>query len=432
MSMHLELEDDIVDWRKPITKLEESRARIDELDELIASLINERLTLCQEIGEAKKRMNKPVLDDKREKEVLSRVAAVATDPIIAAQLVDIYTTMLAGSRGLQEKLSETTSPKAQAGANANSELKEESNQTEVDLSQDSSEQAVAQTRNPQRYFPTVTIIGLGLIGGTVARLIRKHSPKTNITAVDTPEVLQKALGEGLIDCAETKAANAAERSSLILLAAPPKKNIEILESIAPKLSRRQLVVDVTSTKRGICSAAESLDLNGADFIGGHPLFGSQKSGLDASSAVTTSEAVFCLTPITKSSQMSVKRFRRWLEGLGLKPVETSPASHDKVLARTSHLVQLIAVALGASIADQNVSEHELKLHGPAFKQLARLMESPPEMWLDLFNQNKDELQTAIQDLVNQLESASMALDSSDSEKLVKMFETASFTSKSGK
>jgi prephenate dehydrogenase len=130
--------------------------------------------------------------------------------------------------------------------------------------------------------------------------------------------------------------------------------------------------------------------------------------------------------------MSVKRFRRWLEGLGLKPVETSPASHDKVLARTSHLVQLIAVALGASIADQNVSEHELKLHGPAFKQLARLMESPPEMWLDLFNQNKDELQTAIQDLVNQLESASMALDSSDAEKLVKMFETASFTSKSGK
>ncbi|HIA54685.1 MAG TPA: prephenate dehydrogenase/arogenate dehydrogenase family protein [Candidatus Melainabacteria bacterium] len=430
MSMHLELEDDIVDWRKPITKLEESRARIDELDELIASLINERLTLCQEIGEAKKRMNKPVLDDKREKEVLSRVAAVATDPVIAAQLVAIYTTMLAGSRGLQEKLSETTSPKAQAGANANSESKEESNQTEVDSSQDSSEHAIAQTRNPQRYFPTVTIIGLGLIGGTVARLIRKHSPKTNITAVDSPEVLQKALVEGLIDCAETKAANAAERSSLILLAAPPKKNIEILESIAPKLSRRQLVVDVTSTKKGICSVAEALDLNGADFIGGHPLFGSQKSGLEASSTVATNEAVFCLTPTTKSSQMSVKRFSRWLEGLGLKPVEATPASHDKVLARTSHLVQLIAVALGASIADQNVTEHELKLHGPAFKQLARLMESPPEMWLDLFNQNKEELQTAIQDLVKQLELASHALDSADFEKLVKMFETARSTSKS--
>lgn|GEM_PF-442274 len=428
--MHLELEDDIVDWRKPITKLEESRARIDELDELIASLINERLTLCQEIGEAKKRMNKPVLDDKREKEVLSRVASVATDPVIAAQLVAIYTTMLAGSRGLQEKLSETTSPKAQAGANANSESKEESNQTEVDSSQDSSEHAIAQTRNPQRYFPTVTIIGLGLIGGTVARLIRKHSPKTNITAVDSPEMLQKALVEGLIDCAETKAANAAERSSLILLAAPPKKNIEILESIAPKLSRRQLVVDVTSTKKGICSVAEALDLNGADFIGGHPLFGSQKSGLEASSTVATNEAVFCLTPTTKSSQMSVKRFSRWLEGLGLKPVEATPASHDKVLARTSHLVQLIAVALGASIADQNVTEHELKLHGPAFKQLARLMESPPEMWLDLFNQNKEELQTAIQDLVKQLELASHALDSADFEKLVKMFETARSTSKS--
>ena len=427
MSMHLQLDEiDELDWRKPTIKLEESRARIDELDELIANLINERLMLCKEIGEAKKRMNKPVLDDKREKEVLSRVSAVASDPVIAAQLVDIYTTMLAGSRGLQEKLSETTSPKAQAGANANSESKEELKRDQVaaNSSQDSSEQTVAQTRNPQRYFPTVTIIGLGLIGGTIARLIRKHSPKTNITAVDAPDVLQKALGEGLIDCAETKTVNAAERSSLIILAAPPKKNIDLLESIAPKLSRRQLVVDVTSTKKEICTIAENLDLHGADFIGGHPLFGSQKSGLDASSAVTTNDAVFCLTPTNKSSQMSVKRFRRWLEGLGLKPVEASPASHDKVLARTSHLVQLIAVALGASIADQNVTENELKLHGPAFKQLARLMESPPEMWLDLFNQNKEELQAAIQELVKQLKLASDALDDKDFEKLVKMFQRA--------
>ncbi len=418
--MHLELENDIdgiINWRKPITKLEESRARIDELDELIASLINERLMLCKEIGEEKKRMNKPVLDGKREQEVLSRVASIATDPVIAAQLVEIYTTLLSGSRGLQEKISETTSPKAQAGSNANSEIEQES-------SSSSSETALAQTRNPQRYFPSVTIIGLGLIGGTIARLIRKHSPKTNITAVDSPEVLQKALGDGLIDCAETKAASAAERSSLIILAAPPKRNIELLETIAPKLSRRQLVVDVTSTKREICSVAEDLDLNGADFIGGHPLLGSQKSGLDASSAVSTDGAVFCLTPTAKSSQMSVKRFRRWLEGLGLKPVETSPASHDKVLARTSHLVQLIAVALGTSIADRNVTEHELQLHGPAFKQLARLMESPPEMWLDLFNQNKEELQAAIQDLVKQLNLASSALDANDFEKLAKVFEKA--------
>lgn len=417
--MHLELDNDVVDWRKPTTQLEESRARIDELDELIATLINERLMLCQEIGEAKKRMNKPVLDDQREKEVLRRVAAVATDPVIAKQLVDIYTTMLAGSRGLQENLSETTSPKAQAGANENS-----------DLNQDLSEQSLVQTRNPERYFPNVTIIGLGLIGGTIARLIRRHSPKTNITAVDSAEVLQKALGEGLIDCAEIKPSGAAERSSLIVLAAPPNKNIELLETIAPKLSRRQLVVDVTSTKQEICSVAEQLDLNGADFIGGHPLFGSQKSGLDASSAVATKGAVFCLTPTSKSSQMSVKRFRRWLEGLGLKPVEASPEAHDKVLARTSHLVQLIAVSLGASIADQNVSENDLKLHGPAFKQLARLMESPPEMWLDLFDQNKEELQKAIQDLVKNLNLASAELSSEAKDELSKMFEKASSISKS--
>ena len=413
MSMQLELENDLADWRKPTIKLEESRARIDELDELIASLINERLMLCQEIGEAKKRMNKPVLDDKREQEVLSRVASVATDPVIAKQLIDIYTTMLAGSRGLQENLAETTSPKAQAGANVHAEP-----------ISGSSEATLAGARMPQRYFPTVTIIGLGLIGGTLARLIRKHSPKTNITAVDAPEVLQKALGQGLIDCAETKATAAAERSSLVVLAAPPEKNIEILEIIAPKLSKRQLVVDVTSTKARMCQAAESIDLQGADFIGGHPLFGSQKSGLDASSAVATEQAVFCLTPISKSSQMSVKRFRRWLEGLGLKPVEASAETHDKVLARTSHVVQLIAVALGAAITDQKMSEHDLQLHGPAFKNLARLMESPPEMWLDLFDQNKEELQKAITELVEKLNLAGDALNANEKSELAKLFEQA--------
>lgn len=413
MSMQLELENDLADWRKPSIKLEESRARIDELDELIASLINERLMLCQEIGEAKKRMNKPVLDDKREKEVLSRVASVAANPVIARQLIDIYTTMLAGSRGLQENLTETTSPKAQAGANVHAEPTSES-----------SDATLAQARNPQRYFPTVTIIGLGLIGGTLARLIRKHSAKTNITAVDSPEVLQKALGEGLIDCAETKATAAAERSSLVVLAAPPEKNIELLETIAPKLSRRQLVVDVTSTKSKMCLAAESIDLNGADFIGGHPLFGSQQSGLEASSAVATDKALFCLTPISKSSQMSVKRFRRWLEGLGLEPVEATAETHDKVLARTSHLVQLIAIALGAAICDQNVTEHDLKLHGPAFKNLARLMESPPEMWLDLFGQNKEELQKAIAELVEKLNLAADALKANEKSELAKLFQKA--------
>jgi len=412
--MQLELENDISDWRKPTIQLEESRARIDELDELIASLINERLMLCQEIGEAKKRMNKPVLDDKREQEVLQRVASVATDPVIARQLVDIYTTMLAGSRGLQENLKETTSPKAPAGANVH-----------VEPTSESSDAPLAQARNPQRYFPTVTIIGLGLIGGTIARLIRKQSPKTNITAVDSPEVLQIALGEGLIDCAETKAAAAAERSSLIILAAPPEKNIEILTSIAPNLSRRQLVVDVTSTKTKVCQAAETIDLNGADFIGGHPLFGSQKSGLEASSAVATDQAVFCITPISKSSQMAVKRFRRWLEGLGLKPVEAAPATHDRVLARTSHIVQLIAIALGAAIHDQNITPNDLQLHGPAFKNLARLMESPPEMWLDLFDQNREELVDAIGELVSKLNLASSALSTKEKTELAKLFENAS-------
>lgn len=279
--MKVDLENDISDWRKPINKLEESRARIDELDELIATLLNERLQLCKEIGEAKKHLGKPVLDDEREREVLARVASAATDPTIAKQLIDVYKTLLSGSRGLQESL-------------------KQSDETP----------SLSEARNPTRYFPQVAIVGLGETGGSIAKLLRKWAPRTQITAVDSAKVLKQALVDGLIDDAETTAEPAIQKVGLVILAAPPDQNLELLAEIAPHLTKRQLVVDITSSRQVICDSAETLELNGADFI-------------SASPTVAGDGIIFGLTSTSKSSQMSVKRFTRWLEGLGIKTADSN-------------------------------------------------------------------------------------------------------------
>lgn len=291
--MKVELDEDVSDWRKPINKLEESRARIDELDELIATLLNERLQLCKEIGEAKKHLGKPVLDDEREREVLARVASAATDPSIAKQLIDVYKTLLSGSRGLQES------------------LKQPSDET-ISLSE---------SRNPTRYFPQVAIVGLGETGGSIARLLRKCAPKTQITAVDSATVLKQALVDGLIDNAETTPETAIQKVSLVILAAPPDQNLELLAEIAPHLTKRQLVVDITSTRQVICDSAETLELNGADFISASPTVAGDFD--NASGSGGKAGIRFGLTSTSKSSQMSVKRFTRWLEGLGIKTEDSN-------------------------------------------------------------------------------------------------------------
>src|SRR5262249_25391142 len=126
-----------------------------------------------------------------------------------------------------------------------------------------------------RYFTQVTIVGLGLIGGTMARLIKKHLPTTKIIAVDREEVLAQAANLGLVDDGIAdwkKAVKKSQKSQLIILAAAPAENIKLLNEIAPSLKRRQLVIDVSSTKAKIARQAEQVDLHGADFIGGHPFF----------------------------------------------------------------------------------------------------------------------------------------------------------------
>jgi prephenate dehydrogenase len=179
-------------------------------------------------------------------------------------------------------------------------------------------------------------------------------------------------------------------------------------------------VDVTSTKAKINQLAEKLDLKGADFIGGHPLFGSEKTGFAASKDIRAEGSTFCVVPGAKSSEISVHRLIRWLTELNLRVETAMSAEHDAILARTSHLVQLLTVLLGSQLC-KGLTDEDLaklgRLSGPSLKQMSRLMKSPSSMWKEIIELNKDqvllalnETQRALVDLIDSLQKDGAQID----------------------
>lgn len=348
---------------KAQNRLGEIRSRIDELDSQIAAMLNERLQLAGELTEVKANLGMAIKDRSREEHVLDRVSKIGSTEQMRNAIRNTYERLFELSRQIQqENAIDTTAAK---------------------------------------FFPQVTIFGVGLIGGALARLIKRRLPDTDIIGVDCEEVLAEATEESIVDRAFVEAEDALEGSSLIILSASPSQNLEILKKIAPHLNENQIVVDVTSTKGKFEKLASELDLKGAIFIGGHPLFGSERSGLKAAQDLIVEGSTFCVVPGKKSTEASVEKLVRWLKALSFYVAVVDAKEHDAVLARTSHLIQLVAVLIGTQItsglSDDDLSKFA-KLSGPGLRQFSRLMKSPPELWRDIVDQNKEDIVVALSDL----------------------------------
>lgn len=373
---------------RQLSQLDELRNKIDLLDGDIAKLLAERFSIVEKIGDLKADAKLPVLDNRREMEVLQRTANATDDPLRKISLEKIFSVIMEQSRVLQSR------PKNEKARLA---------------------------------FPKVLVIGVGLIGGTLVRQINRLLPDTKIFGCDEAIKLLPVFEAGLIEKGETQFAKLLPEASLIILASNPQTNIQLLKEIAPSLKRGQVVIDVTSTKASICKLAGQLDLNGAEFIGGHPFMGSEKQGFAASSEVKVDGAVFCLTPTAKSSEVSIGRISRWLAELNFKVEVIDAEIHDAIAARISHLVQMIAVAMGSSMKD-SLTDDELKaipgISGKTFRELRRLMNSPADMWFEITQQNVDEVVHSLSDLSLKLLDIAQAIEAGDESKLREHFEKA--------
>lgn len=391
------------------SELSDIREMIDSVDAELSVLLNERLLLAKRVGEIKSKTGRAVKDEKREREVMEHATAAASDPVISKAITKIYETLLTESCAVQATSLEKS----------------------VDANREALDVSSAADANPL-YFPRVLILGVGLIGGAMARQIKQRMPETVIIGCDSTNVLETAILSGLIDEASTDLSSAVKNASLILLCAPPEQNLQLLKDLAPLAERRQVIVDVTSAKTAICQLAEELPLK-AEFIGGHPLFGSQQQGITNSATVSIDGKTFCLVPTQRTSDLSLRRLIRWLSDLDLKVELVSSDAHDQTVAATSHLVQLVATTLGSMLADESAGisvKTKASLSGPALKGFSRLMQSPPGMWSQIIKQNKTAICGALDEFTNGLQTVRRNIAEDADELLCADFEKAANFAKS--
>src|SRR3954470_19882047 len=204
-------------------------------------------------------------------------------------------------------------------------------------------QPTRRTEGQTPIFPKIGIVGLGLIGGSIALAARELWPASLVIAVDNKDVLETAMRLHAIDVAADDLIVLAE-ADLIVLAAPARQNIALLEALDENVRQAAVVTDTSSTKREIVAAARRLPAR-FTFVGGHPLGGAAKGGLEHARPELFKGRPWLLTPTGDASGEAVEKLSAFVRALGAEPRLIAPVAHDRLLAYLSHLPQLTASAL---------------------------------------------------------------------------------------
>jgi prephenate dehydrogenase len=248
-------------------------------------------------------------------------------------------------------------------------------------------------------FRAISIVGLGLIGGSIALAVRERWPATRLVGVDRKAVLAHALGSGAIDRAADSAADAAD-SDLIILAAPVRQNLKLLAEIAQQLPSATLATDVGSTKRGIVDESVALACTGS-FVGGHPIGGAEQGGFGFARPDLFEHRPWIFTPSSATPAAVLQRLFEFARGVGARPSAMDAAEHDRLMAFVSHLPQLTASAL-MEVIGSAAGGSALRLAGRGLVDTTRLASSPPETWRDVCATNADAVADALDVLIARL------------------------------
>lgn len=238
---------------------------------------------------------------------------------------------------------------------------------------------------------TVSIIGLGLLGGSVAKAVQKFAPQHSLAgfARKNRKVLSKMNLVGKIHSRPGDALKA----DLVILAMPVLAIAEFLKKHAGHFKKGSIITDLGSTKRVICKAARALP-RGVHFVGGHPMAGKAVSGARHAEANLFLDRPWIFTPERGSSKRALNTLIRFAESLGAKTAVMTPDEHDRVLAHTSHLPQMLSTALALEGAE--LPQGDRAFMGTAYRDLTRLAQSSYPMWRDIALTNGDYLRDAMQ------------------------------------
>ncbi|MCI8374193.1 MAG: prephenate dehydrogenase [Lachnospiraceae bacterium] len=272
---------------------------------------------------------------------------------------------------------------------------------------------------------TVGFVGLGLIGGSIAKAIKAFHPKIQIMAyMRTADTLIEAANEGTVDIVCTAVDGQFRACDCIFLCAPVSTNARYLEALKPVIREDCILTDVGSTKTDIHERVTALDLEG-HFIGGHPMAGSEKTGYANAKAHLIENAYYIITPAAKVPKETTDLFVAFIASLKALPLVLDYRQHDFITAAVSHLPHLIASSLVNLVQDLDGEDALMKrIAAGGFKDITRIASSSPEMWEQICMTNKENLIKVLDCYLQQLTAVKKQLEEQESEKLHRFFETS--------
>lgn len=273
----------------------------------------------------------------------------------------------------------------------------------------------------------VFIIGLGLIGGSLALCIKEAHPKAVVVGFDVDEhQLNLARMLDIIDETADSIESEAVEADVIIIATPVAVAGQVLELLASLTLKKDVIVtDTGSTKGYIVEKANCLNENGVSFIGGHPMAGSHKSGVAAAKKILFENAFYLLTPSPDVRAEDVVLLKEWLSGTKAKFLNISGEEHDYLTGVISHFPHIIAASLvhQAARADEG-NALIARLAAGGFRDITRIASSSPKMWRDILLQNRNILVSLLSDWQVEMDRVKELLDTGDENHIFEFFDTA--------
>jgi prephenate dehydrogenase len=256
----------------------------------------------------------------------------------------------------------------------------------------------------------IAIIGLGLIGGSMARRLKGFHNCTISAYNRTAETLLLAKQDGVIDEGFSSPAEAMNGADLIIMCLYPKLNIDFIKDNLSSIKPGAVITDVTGVKGYIIRELEKFLPDNIDFVGGHPMAGREVGGYKSSTDTLFDNASYILTPTSKNKPENVALIREMAKYIGCRTVmTTTPDEHDAIIAYTSQLMHVVAVAL----CDNPTIERSESFSAGSLRDCTRVAVINAKMWSELFVENKDSLSKRIQEMIDSLNKIKTAVDNSD-------------------
>ncbi|MFY9554044.1 MAG: prephenate dehydrogenase/arogenate dehydrogenase family protein [Blastocatellia bacterium] len=273
-------------------------------------------------------------------------------------------------------------------------------------------------------FKHIAIVGVGLIGGSFALAARRAGIADRITGWDRKDVLDEACARGVIDSVEDAFdSGRVSDADLVYLAAPVGAIIGFLRTRATSVKPGAIVTDAGSTKREICRVAREAMPREGSFVGGHPMAGSERCGVEFASADLFNCAVYALVEDESANTPPMRVVSELVSSIGAIPITLSAEQHDRIAARISHTPQMLSTALALAVA-RNGEAGTRAMAGNGFVEMTRLAESQWSVWEDICRTNAEEITTALDQTIAEIEALRVAISSGDFSSLGEMFDEA--------